>query len=96
MSAFYFSVLIIMIGVFYRYLPRLFSLLLMALGFRSIYLSFYGLPEEIKEVFSPESLSGLEMILDMSWLFIIVGLGMFIYKSNIIKNNSNKKVTEEV
>lgn len=95
MSIFYFIVFIIMAGVFYHYLPRLFSLLIMALGFRSMYLSFYGLPEEMKTVFSQESLSGLEMLLDMGWIFIIVGLGMFMYKSNIIKFNSNKTVTEE-
>ncbi len=95
MSVFYFSVFIVMVGGFYHYLPRLFSLLLVALGFRSMYLSFYGLPKEIKAMLSPESLSVLERILDIGWMFIILGVVMLIYKLIIIKTKINQVATEE-
>ena len=96
MSVFYFSAFIIMVGGFYHYLPRLFSLLLMALGFRSMYLSFYGLSKEMKAMLSPESLSVLESILNAGWMFIILGFVMLLYKMHFIKTKSNQVVTEEV
>ncbi len=62
---------------------------------RSMYLSFYGLPKEIKAMLSPESLSVLERILDIGWMFIILGVVMLIYKLIIIKTKINQVATEE-
>jgi len=81
---------------FYCYLPRLFSLLIIALGLRTTYLSYYGLPEEFLAFFDPESVITIERLLSMGWLLIMLGLVMLLYKLNIIKPRCNQSAIEEI